>query len=94
MLVETVELGRSLVRITVRTPDARPMDCPGCGQPSNWVHSRYVRHVADEAIGGKPVVIDVSVRRLYCEKSDCAKTTFVEQVAGLTERYQRRTPAL
>jgi hypothetical protein len=58
------------------------------------VHSRYVRHVADEAVGGRPVVIDLSVRRLYCENPACPKTTFVEQIAGLTERYQRRTPAL
>ncbi|WP_420802731.1 transposase family protein [Streptomyces adustus] len=68
--------------------------CPGCRQVSDRVHSRYVRHVADEAVGGRPVVIDLSVRRLYCEWPDCPKTTSVEQVEGLTERYQRRTPAL
>jgi hypothetical protein len=28
------------------------------------------------------------------ENGDCAKGTFVEQVDGPTERYQRRTPAL
>jgi transposase len=39
-------------------------------------------------------VIDLSVRRLYCENPDCPKTTFAEQVDGLTARYQRRTPAL
>ncbi|MFJ9179433.1 ISL3 family transposase [Streptomyces sp. NPDC102360] len=94
VLVETVDTGGSLVRIAVRTPDARLVDCPGCGQPSEWDHSRYVRHVADEAIGGRPVMIDISVRRLYCENPDCTKGTFVEQVGGLTERYQRRTPAL
>jgi len=48
----------------------------------------------DEAVGGRPVVIDLSVRRLYCEDPDCPRTTFVEQVGGLTVRYQRRTPAL
>ncbi len=58
------------------------------------MHSRYVRHVTDEAVGGRPVVIDLSVRRLYCENSACPRATFVEQVDGLTERYQRRTPAL
>jgi transposase len=40
------------------------------------------------------VVIDLSVRRLYCENPECPRTTFVEQVEGLTVRYQRRTPAL
>ncbi|MCZ4120233.1 ISL3 family transposase [Streptomyces sp. H39-S7] len=94
VLVEAVEAGGALVRITVRTEDAVPVDCPGCGRSSDWDHSRYVRRVADEAIGGRPVLIEISVRRLYCENPDCAKTTFVEQVAGVTERYQRRTPAL
>jgi transposase len=58
------------------------------------VHSRYIRHVADEAVGGRPVVIDLSVRRLYCENPHCPKTTFVEPVGGLTARYQRPTPTL
>jgi len=58
------------------------------------VHSRYVRHVADEAVGGRPVVIDLSVRRLYCANPDCPRATFAEQVDGLTRRYQRRTPPL
>ncbi|MEU2874542.1 ISL3 family transposase, partial [Streptomyces olivoreticuli] len=60
----------------------------------DWEHSRYVRHVADEAVGGRPVVIDLSVRRLYCENPDCSRKTFAEQVGGLTVRYQRRTSAL
>ncbi|WP_424889053.1 hypothetical protein [Streptomyces sp. XH2] len=53
-----------------------------------------MRHVADEAIGGRPAVIGLSVRRLYCENPACAKRTFAEQVEGLTVRYQWRTPAL
>jgi transposase len=40
------------------------------------------------------MVVDLSVRRLYCENSQCPRATFVEQVAGLTVRYRRRTPAL
>ncbi|MFE6595478.1 transposase [Streptomyces sp. NPDC057781] len=38
--------------------------------------------------------IDLSVRRLHCENPACPRAKFVEQVDGLTERYQRRTPAL
>jgi hypothetical protein len=53
-----------------------------------------VRHLADEAVGGRPVRIDLTVRRFYCEVPGCTKVTFVEQVPGLTRRYQRRTPAL
>ncbi|MFE9139650.1 ISL3 family transposase [Streptomyces sp. NPDC007355] len=36
----------------------------------------------------------MSVRRLYCENTTCPKATFAEQTAGLTTRYQRRTPQL
>ncbi|MGW6412965.1 transposase family protein [Streptomyces vinaceus] len=92
--VERVEASEDLLRITARTRDDAAVACPACGQPSNWAHSRYERHVADEAVGGRAVVIDLSVRRLYCENPGCEKATFVEQVPGLPRRYQRRTPAL
>lgn len=73
---------------------AGPAPCTGCARLSDWVHSAYVRHVFDEAVGGRPVRIDLTVRRLYCENPQCPKRTFAEQVPGLTRRYQRRTPAL
>ncbi|MCX4564464.1 ISL3 family transposase [Streptomyces phaeochromogenes] len=92
--VDRVEASGDLLRIAARTWDDVAAVCPGCGTESDWAHSRYVRHVADEAVGGRAVVIDLSVRRLHCENSDCPKTTFAEQVTGLTVRYQRRTPAL
>ncbi|WP_416219972.1 transposase family protein [Frankia sp. Cas4] len=92
--VDAVEPGTGVVRITARSREGVAVACPACGWSSAWVHSRYVRHVADEAVGGRPVLIDLSVRRLYCENPACPKTTFVEQVTGLTARYQRRTPAL
>jgi transposase len=92
--VEEVRDVAGVVRVTARTRDGIAVACSGCGRSSDWVHSRYVRHVADEAVGGRPLVIDLWVRRLYCENPSCPRTTFVEQVDGLTVRYQRRTPAL
>ncbi|WP_029183203.1 transposase family protein [Streptomyces clavuligerus] len=92
--VERVEIRPEVLLITALTRDDVPRVCPGCGRESGWAHSRYVRRVADEAVGGRAVVIELSVRRLYCENTDCPKVTFAEQVNGLTERYQRRTPAL
>ena len=91
--VEEVRAVTGVIRISARTRDV-PVACPGCGSPSDWEHSRYVRHVADEAVGSRPMVIDLSVRRLYCENPRCPKSTFAEQVDGLTVRYQRRSPAL
>ncbi|MGK3945269.1 ISL3 family transposase [Streptomyces caeruleatus] len=77
-----------------RTRSLAPAPCTGCGTPSGWCHSRYVRRLGDASLGGRPVLIELSVRRLYCENAACGKVTFAEQVPGLTVRYQRRTPLL
>lgn len=39
------------------------------------------------------MLIELPVRRLYCENIRCSRRTFAEQVDGLTVRYSRRTPA-
>jgi len=65
--------------------------CPKCGRPSARVHSRYERRLADAAIGGRPVVIRLQVRRLFCGEPACKKRTFAEQVPGLAARYARKT---
>ena len=61
---------------------------------SRRVHSSYQRRLADTASGGQEVLIDLQVRRFFCGNPACAKTTFAEQVPGLTTRYGRRTPGL
>ncbi|MFE4575654.1 transposase family protein [Streptomyces chartreusis] len=92
--IQRVDADPTAVRITALTRNDPRRACPECGRESDRVHSRYVRHVADEAVGGQPVVIGLLVRWLYCANADCPRTTFVEQVGGLTERCQRRTPTL
>jgi len=58
------------------------------------VHSRYRRRLADVALGGRRMVIVLSVRRLFCHNQACQRRTFAEQIPGLTIRYGRRTPLL
>ncbi|WP_307659262.1 ISL3 family transposase [Streptomyces sp. V1I1] len=58
------------------------------------MHSRYGRRIADAPVGARPVLIDLSVRRPFCDNGGCARVTFAEQVDGLTSRYGRRTPVL
>ncbi|GEC07968.1 hypothetical protein SSP24_56230 [Streptomyces spinoverrucosus] len=57
-------------------------------------HSRSCRTLADVAAGGRPVLIELSVRRLFCDSPSYGRRTFAEQVEGLTARYQRRSPLL
>ena len=68
--------------------------CTGCGVAARRVHSSYQRRLADTASGGQEVLIDLQVRRFFCGNPGCAKTTFAEQVPGLTTRYGRRTCTL
>ncbi|MFC0842177.1 ISL3 family transposase [Streptomyces noboritoensis] len=88
--VEQVWVESGVVHISARTREA-PVACPDCGRSSVRVHSRYSRTLADLAVGGRPVSICLSVRRLFCDRPRCGRRTFAEQVEGLTVRYQRRT---
>ena len=50
--------------------------------------------LADLAISGRRVEINVRVRRWRCRDDACPARTFVEQIDGLTVRHARRTVAL
>jgi len=65
--------------------------CPGCGQPSRRVHSRYQRRIHDPAIGGRRTMIHLTVRRFFCHTEGCTRKVFSEQVAGLTVRHARHS---
>ncbi|MFE4958578.1 ISL3 family transposase [Streptomyces sp. NPDC056653] len=78
--------------MVARTREAE-VPCPGCAVVSNRVHSTYGRSLIDTPVGDRPVLIELTVRRLYCENVRCSRRTFAEQVEGLTVRYSRRTPA-
>lgn len=94
VLVERVDVVDGVVRIAARSRAGTFIPCPDCGYPARRIHSRYRRHLDDLAVGGRPVVIDLSVRRLFCDAGDCARRTFTEQIEGLSTRYGRRTPRL
>jgi transposase len=81
------------VRVVARTLPGTA-SCPSCGLPSDKVHSRYQRRLADVALAGRRMVIVLSVRRLFCDDQACQRRTFAEQIPGLTVRYGRRTPLL
>jgi transposase len=50
--------------------------------------------VDDAAIGGRPTLIRLRVRRFFCDNENCATRTFAEQVSELTVPYARRSPML
>lgn len=68
--------------------------CPGCGTRSGRVHGRYQRRLADTPLSVQPVVIQLLVRRFVCAEPGCGRSTFAEQVTGLTAPHGRYTPPL
>ena len=90
MAVERVSVAGRSVHVLARAC-AGEAACTGCGAVSRRVHSSYQRQLADTASGGREMLIDLQVRRFFCGNPGCAKTTFAEQVPGLTTRYGRRT---
>lgn len=65
--------------------------CPLCHRLSSRVHSRYSRILSDLPWAGKPVCLQVIVRKFYCTNSLCARKVFAERLDGLAEVHGRRT---
>ncbi|MFJ1706238.1 transposase family protein [Kitasatospora sp. NPDC088346] len=63
---ELVERTAAGVRFHARVK-ATAAVCSRCGWVSSRVHGRYVRRLADAAIGGVRAVIELMVRRFHCE---------------------------
>lgn len=93
VIVEEVAVAAGLLVVMARAR-ASEAACTTCGTVSGRVHSRYSRQLADAAVGGRPVAIVLAVRRFFCPAPGCRRTTFAEQVQGLTVRYARKTPLL
>ncbi|WP_323179256.1 transposase family protein [Streptomyces sp. NBC_00059] len=70
MQVVSVEVSDAVVAVRARTRSGEPVGCTECGQLSEWCHSRYVRRLVDVTLAGRPLRIDLSVRRLYCENTN------------------------
>ncbi|MFE7839172.1 ISL3 family transposase [Streptomyces sp. NPDC057474] len=93
LVIEDITLGDDRVLVVARAVATHAI-CPECGGTSGRVHSGYDRWLADAAVGGRPMVIQLRVRRFRCAVAACPRTTFAEQVAGLTFRYGRRSERL
>jgi transposase len=65
--------------------------CPFCQQHSCHVHSRYVRHPHDTALGHHDVTLLLQTRRFRCRNPSCPHTTFAETWPGWLEPRAQRT---
>jgi len=93
VVVEFVQHSAAQIVLHARARAAKAR-CPHCSRTSGRVHGRYVRRLADAAIGGRAVVVELLVRRFRCLNGACTAVTFAEQIEGLTTPHARKTPLL
>jgi hypothetical protein len=93
LVVEDVADEGELILVRARTPGG-PVACPDCGNETAHVHAFHHRTLADVPVDARRVIVVVRVRRLRCPILGCPRQTFREQLPGVLERYQRRTPRL
>jgi transposase-like protein len=77
--------------ITCTAPTAT---CPACGHPSDRVHSRYRRTLADLPVNGRRFVLRVTARRFFCRHPACGRAVFCERVLALGSTHARSTARL
>ncbi|WP_435607361.1 ISL3 family transposase [Streptomyces ardesiacus] len=56
--------------------------------------STYQRTLDERPLGSRRVIVRLRVRRYFCDRWKCCRTTFVEQVPGLSARYRRSSTGL
>src|SRR5438093_296309 len=82
-------------KVTRKVTSTQPVVCcPCCGQQARRIQSRYVRHLADLPWGSFQVVIQVTVRRFFCDTAACFRKIFVERLSGTAQAWARRTNRL
>jgi transposase len=78
--------------VTIRAvSDATDVRCPVCGEPSDRVHSRYERTLADLPWARFAVCFHLQVRRFFCENPTCPRTIFAERLTGIAPACAHRT---
>ena len=93
LVIQQVECTADALVIAARWQPSQAA-CPRCRTRSARVHSGYVRRLHDSPAGGRPVLIQLKMRRFLCTNQACQAVTFAGQADGLTARYQRRSVPL
>lgn len=68
--------------------------CPLCHQPSERVHSKYSRKIADVPCGGRRVLLLLTMRKYMYHTGDCPRSIFTERLPELVQSYERMTNRL
>ena len=65
--------------------------CPVCSKPSQRIHSRYERTLADLPWADYSITLQLRVRKFFCLNTLCKRRIFTERLRSLTAPWARRT---
>ncbi len=82
------------VLIVTASARASCVPCPSCDRPSQRVHSRYHRRLANLLLGGRPVQLRLVTRRFRCDGLGCRRKIFAERFGTTVAERSRRTGRL
>jgi transposase len=81
---------QQLITLVVKTTPARA-HCPTCQSPSERVHSRYRRTLADLPWQGIRVRLLLHSRKFFCSAPDCPRAVFTERLPSVAPPHARQT---
>ncbi|HEY4385094.1 MAG TPA: ISL3 family transposase [Ktedonobacteraceae bacterium] len=88
MIIDQVQMTET--QLTVIVVSTQPSaHCPGCGCPSEHVHSHYRRTVNDVPCGGRNVMLQLCVRKFFCFTLSCQRKVFTERLPDLVRPWAR-----
>src|SRR5215475_2355019 len=77
--------------ILVAAMNAVKSTCPDCHQPTERIHGRYLRTLADLPWAMAPTQLRFIVRRFRCGTCSCPRQTFAERLPSVAPLYARTT---
>ena len=90
LVVESMDERESKIIIRVQGKDTPR--CPACAGSRVSYHSRYYRTVRDLPWQGRPVQIQLHIRRFRCRNADCQRKIFAERLSAVAAPRARETP--
>ena len=93
LCLDRVEITAQAVTLCLCTT-AAVVPCPLCTRPAHQIHSRYSRSAHDLPIQGRPALLRLTARRLFCRTADCPRRVFCEQLPGLLAKHAQSTARL
>ena len=88
LVIGQVEISEA--KLTVEVISTQPCaHCPGCGNPSDYVHCQYQRTVHDVPCGGRNIVLRLCVRKFFCWTATCPRKVFAERLPDLVQPWAR-----